>query len=128
MSKDLGKYSAAPGRAGRFVAQQLIMKPYIWSALTVHVHGLRHLDDLEAPFIVIANHSSHLDATLIFGALPRRLSRNLSAGAATDYFFDHKVSSIGTRLFFNAYPGRPRRHAGAPRHVGQPSRRRASRC
>ena len=57
MSDDLGKFSAVGPAAPRFVAQQLIMKPYIWSVLSVHQHGMRHLDDLEAPFIVIGNHS-----------------------------------------------------------------------
>ncbi|MFT3876532.1 MAG: lysophospholipid acyltransferase family protein [Propioniciclava sp.] len=112
---DLGKYSDAPQAAARFVAQQLIMKPYVWSALSVHVHGRRHLDDLEAPFIAIANHSSHVDTTVIYGALPRRLSRNLAAGAAADYFFNQKGKSLGTRLFFNAYPvdrGGMKGHAG----------------
>jgi len=104
VSQDLGKYSAAGPAATRFVAQQLIMKPYVWSALSVHTHGLRHLDNVTQPFVVIANHSSHLDANLIFGALPRRLSRNLSAGAAADYFFNHKLRALGTRMFYNAYP------------------------
>lgn len=111
----LGKYSDAPQAAGRFIAQQLVMKPYVWSALSVHVHGQRHLDDLQAPFIAISNHSSHIDTTAIFGALPRRLSRNLAAGAAADYFFKERFKSIGTRLFFNAYPidrGGMRGHAG----------------
>lgn len=111
----LGRYSAAPQGAARFVAQQLVMKPYIWSAISVHVHGERHLDDLTAPFIAVANHSSHLDTTVIYGALPRRLSRNLAAGAAADYFFKKKLKSIGTRLFFNAYPvdrGGMRAHQG----------------
>lgn len=100
----LGRYSAAGAGFGRLIAQHLVMKPYIWSALTVHVHGRRHLDGVRVPYIVVANHSSHLDTTLIFGALPRRLSKNLAAGAAADYFFTKKVKSLGTRLFFNAYP------------------------
>lgn len=112
---DLRKYSDAPQAAARFVAQQMIMKPYVWSALTVHVHGERHLESLEPPFIAIGNHSSHVDTTVIYGALPRRLSRNLAAGAAADYFFTRKLPSLGTRLFFNAYPidrGGMRSHAG----------------
>jgi 1-acyl-sn-glycerol-3-phosphate acyltransferase len=112
---DLGKYSDAPQGAARFVAQHLIMKPYIWSALRVHTHGDRYLEDLQPPFIVIANHSSHLDATLIFGALPRRLSQNLAAGAAADYFFQSKLKALSTRLFFNTYPvdrGGMRAHRG----------------
>ena len=116
MSKDdLGKYSNGPGAVARFVAQQLVMKPYVWSAVSVHVHGMRRLDGLSAPFIAIANHSSHLDTTVIYGALPRRLSRNLAAGAAADYFFKQKTKSVGTRLFFNAYPvdrGGMKGHAG----------------
>lgn len=105
MSDDeLNRYSAAGPAAGRLIAQHLIMKPYIWSALTVHEHGKRNLDILEPPFIAIANHSSHLDAPLIMGALPRRLSRNLSAGAAADYFFEHKLKAASTKLFFNAFP------------------------
>jgi 1-acyl-sn-glycerol-3-phosphate acyltransferase len=86
------------------VAQHLIMKPYIWSAVTVHIHGQRNLDSLKAPFVVVANHSSHLDAPLIFGGLPRRLSKNLSAGAAADYFFENWYKSLPTKLFFNSFP------------------------
>lgn len=115
MSDDLGKYSDFPQAAGRFVAQQMVMKPYVWSALRVHTHGERHLDGVEAPFLVIANHSSHLDTPLIYGALPRRMSRNLAAGAAADYFFQQKIRSLPTRLFFNAFPvdrGGMRAHRG----------------
>ena len=114
-AKDLAKYSDTPQAVARFVAQQLVMKPYVWSALSIHVHGERHLTDLNAPFIAIANHSSHVDTTVIYGALPRRLSRNLAAGAAADYFFKKKTSALGTRLFFNAYPvdrGGMKGHAG----------------
>ncbi|MCW3159212.1 1-acyl-sn-glycerol-3-phosphate acyltransferase [Micropruina sp. KQZ13P-5] len=98
------KYTSPQGVAARFAAQQLIMKPYIWSALHVHEHGRRNLDSLKAPFIAVANHSSHLDAPLIMGALPRRLSRNLAAGAAADYFFTTWYTTAATRLFFNAFP------------------------
>ncbi|PKQ32055.1 MAG: 1-acyl-sn-glycerol-3-phosphate acyltransferase [Actinobacteria bacterium HGW-Actinobacteria-2] len=80
------------------------MKPYIWSALSVHIHGRRNLDSLKAPFVAVANHSSHVDAPLIFGSLPRRLSKNLSAGAAADYFFQSWYKALPTTLFFNSFP------------------------
>lgn len=111
----LTRYTDTPNAVGRFVAQNFIMKPYVWSALTVHVHGERNLDTLSTPFVVIANHSSHADTPLIHGALPRRLGRNLATGAAADYFFKQKVKALGTKLFFNAYPvdrGGMRGHAG----------------
>jgi len=99
-----GSYSAAGPAAARLVAQHLVMKPYIWSSLSVHTHGMRNLEALKPPFIVIANHSSHLDAPLIYGALPRRLSRNLAAATAGDYFFNAWYKALPTKLFFNSFP------------------------
>ena len=117
MAEDTNRYHSAGPAAARFVAQQMLMKPYIWSVVNVHVHGRQHLDALKAPFIVIGNHSSHLDAPLIFGSLPRRLSRNLAAGAAADYFFNNWYKSLSTTLFFNSFPVVRRGHDGkAGRH------------
>lgn len=104
MVSDTLRYHAAGPAVARFVAQMMLMKPYIWSAVHVHVHGRRHLDGLKTPFIVIGNHSSHLDACLAFGSLPRRLSRNLAAGAAADYFFNNWYKALSTALFFNSFP------------------------
>lgn len=117
---NLRRYHSAAHATGRFIAQQLVMKPYFWSALQVHIHGRSHLKSLSSPCIVIANHSSHVDAPVIFGALPRRLSRNLATGAAADYFFDKKLKGMATSLFFNAFPVdrrglRPRGRAGGQR-------------
>ncbi|PIF03614.1 MAG: 1-acyl-sn-glycerol-3-phosphate acyltransferase [Propionibacterium sp.] len=80
------------------------MKPVVWSMLDVQVHGKEHVDDLNGAFIAVANHSSHLDTPLIYGALPPRLSKRMSAGAAADYFFDHWWKAAPTSLFFNAFP------------------------
>lgn len=87
----------------RFVAQRGILRPVVWRITRVSVSGLERLTGLEAPFIVVANHSSHLDAPLVIGALPRRLSRYLAAGAAADYFFDVTWRKWLTTLFFNAF-------------------------
>jgi 1-acyl-sn-glycerol-3-phosphate acyltransferase len=114
----LNRYTSAGPGSARFVAQHLIMKPYIWSAVTVHEHGTRNLDDLKPPFVVIANHSSHLDAPLIFGALPRRLSKNLAAAAAGDYFFSNWYTALPTTLFFNSFPVQRSGHANRTGHRG----------
>lgn len=105
------RYSAAAPGALRLFAQHLVMKPYIWSSLSVHTHGMRNLDGLKPPFVVIANHSSHLDAPLIFGALPRRLSKNLAAATAGDYFFNAWYKAIPTTVFFNSFPVARQGHA-----------------
>ena len=90
--------------AARFVAQRGILKPITWSVVRVAVVGRRKLRELPRAFVLVANHSSHLDAPLILGALPRRHARYLAAGAAADYFFDVWWRRWLTELFFNAFP------------------------
>jgi 1-acyl-sn-glycerol-3-phosphate acyltransferase len=88
----------------RLAAQDTLLRATVHGLCKVHIHGLERLDSVQPPFIVVANHSSHLDTGLIFDALPRRLSRYLAAGAAADYFFDKKLKGMTTTFFFNAYP------------------------
>lgn len=96
---------ASPAHAGaRTAAQRLLLKPYLSSQLDLHVHGREHLKGLKAPFIVTANHSSHLDANLIFTTMPTRLSRNLATGAAADFFFNQWWKAAPMALFYNAFP------------------------
>lgn len=99
-----GRYTSRAHRTARFVAQQLMLKPAVWGLVDVTVHGRERLRDLSDPYIVVSNHSSHLDSPLIIGALPRRLSRHLATGAAADYFFESFWRRAPTSLFFNAFP------------------------
>ena len=101
---DRGRYSSITNSFARTGAQLLLLKPAVWRLVDVQVHGRELLDDLEGAFIAVANHSSHLDAPLIIGALPRRQSQYLATGAAADYFFDHWWKAAPTALFFNAFP------------------------
>jgi 1-acyl-sn-glycerol-3-phosphate acyltransferase len=94
----------SPGVARvRKVAQRGMLKPLVWRLVRVTTRGEDDIKHLDAPFIVVANHSSHLDAPLIIGALPYRLARYLAAGAAADYFFDVQWRKWLTTLFFNAF-------------------------
>lgn len=99
----------------RFLAQRALLKPVVWTNTRVTITGQHHLDGLNAPFVAVAHHSSHLDAPLIFGALPWRLARRLAAGAAADYFFDVKWRTWLTVLFFNAFPIDRTGNGGRPR-------------
>lgn len=104
-SDDLrGRYSSKASAQARQTARLLLLKPYLWRLLRVHVHGAANLSTLEPPFIVFSNHSSHLDAPLIFGALPERLSKYLATGAAADFFYDKWWKSGPMSLFFNGFP------------------------
>ncbi|CAN5169482.1 hypothetical protein BH11ACT3_BH11ACT3_01390 [soil metagenome] len=88
----------------RFIAQRVLLKGVVWGMLHVTVLGRDQLKAMKRPFVAVANHSSHLDAPLIMGALPRPLARYLAAGAAGDYFFDVWWRRGLTALFFNAFP------------------------
>lgn len=98
------RFTSKGQAAARFVAQRMLLKPVAWSTVRVTVVGKRLLKDVPKAFVVIANHSSHLDAPLIMGALPRKQARYLAAGAAADYFFDVWWRRGLTALFFNAFP------------------------
>lgn len=99
----------------RFVAQRMMLKPLVWTLTSVEIHGRKKLRDLPPAFIVVANHSSHLDAPLVMGSIPWGKAKFLAAGAAADYFFDVRWRKWLTALFFNAFPvdrGGKRKSAG----------------
>lgn len=98
------RFTAKSHAFARYVAQRGLLKPAVWTFTKVTVLGRHRLAGLNGPFIVVANHLSHLDAPLIMSALPARMSRRLAAAAASDYFFDVPWRRGLTSLFFNAFP------------------------
>jgi 1-acyl-sn-glycerol-3-phosphate acyltransferase len=98
------RYTSPLHAGARFVAQRGLLKPLVWRLATVTVLGTERLSGLSGAFVVVSNHTSHLDAPLILGSLPRRLARYVAAGAAADYFFDVWWRRGLTSLFFNAFP------------------------
>jgi 1-acyl-sn-glycerol-3-phosphate acyltransferase len=98
------RFTSRSQAAARFVAQRGILKGVVWGMEHVEIVDVQNLKGVKRPFVAIANHSSHLDAPLIMGALPRPLARYLAAGAAGDYFFDVWWRRGLTALFFNAFP------------------------
>ena len=104
MARKYDQFSSPGLAATRFVAQRGLLKAVVWSNTRVRVLGKEKLADVSGAFVVVANHSSHLDAPLIMGSLPRNLARYLASGAAADYFFDVKWRRHLTALFFNSFP------------------------
>ncbi|WP_147915334.1 lysophospholipid acyltransferase family protein [Ruania zhangjianzhongii] len=99
-----GRYHSRVHRWLRYVAQRLILRPVIASSVRVTVEGERNLAGLDGPFILVANHSSHLDAPLCLTTLPYRVTKNIATAAGADYFYSSKWRSLLTSLFFNTYP------------------------
>jgi 1-acyl-sn-glycerol-3-phosphate acyltransferase len=67
------------------------------------VEGAEHLPR-KTPFVVIANHASHLDALTLAAALPLASRVNTYPVAAGDVFFETMASSILTAIIINALP------------------------
>ncbi|RKQ34213.1 1-acyl-sn-glycerol-3-phosphate acyltransferase [Kocuria tytonis] len=68
--------------------------------------------------VVVANHSSHLDAPLVMSGVPHYISRDLATGVAADYFFTTWHKRFFTQLVFNAFPV-DRRGEGANRGLSK---------
>lgn len=83
-----------------------------WCALTrsylavfhrFRVEGLENLP-AEPPFVIVANHSSHLDAIALAAALPARFRNHAFPIAAGDTFFETKATAAFAAVFLNALP------------------------
>ena len=55
-------------------------------------------------FILVANHTSHLDALCLVSALPLRMLHKVFPAAASDYFFQSLPCAAGSAIFINALP------------------------
>jgi 1-acyl-sn-glycerol-3-phosphate acyltransferase len=100
----LSRFTSKSMAMARYVAQRIVLQGVVRGVTRVQIFGRNELSNLKGAFVVVANHSSHLDAPLVFTTLPRRLARYLAAGAAADYFFDVRWRRGLTTLFFNAFP------------------------
>lgn len=56
------------------------------------------------PFVIVANHASHLDALILASQLPMRFNCNLFPIAAGDTFFETKPAAMFASFFINALP------------------------
>lgn len=109
------RYASPLQAIARRATRMLLLKPYVWRLLRIQVHGVENLDTCPDTFIVVGNHASHFDTPLIFGSLPPRMARYLSAGAAADYWFTTWWRSASASHLFNAFPVERRRKAGDPK-------------
>ena len=76
---------------------------YLAMAHRLEIRGRENLP-ARAPFILVANHASHLDAVILGGILPLRFVGAVFPIAAGDTFFTKRASSIFATAFMNALP------------------------
>ena len=98
LQREIGLLAFLAQAAWRFAARSFLK---IYHRLTV-IDGQRL--PRTAPFVVIANHSSHLDALTLAAALPWHLRQRAFPIAAGDVFFQTTASSFFSALALNALP------------------------
>ncbi len=98
LQREIGLLAFLAQAAWRFAARSYLK---IYHRLTV-IGGQRM--PRTAPFVVIANHSSHLDALTLAAALPWHLRQRAFPIAAGDVFFQTTASSFFSALALNALP------------------------
>ena len=104
---------SAPATTIRSGLQRVLMSPVIRSQVTVHVHNAEVLDRLGGAAVLVANHSSHLDAPVLLEALGPRRRRRIAIAAAADYFFDVWWRAAPSGLVIGTFPLERRGTAGA---------------
>jgi len=81
----------------------VLIRPFMTLFIGLRVRGGEHLAG-PGPFILIANHSSHLDTISLLSLFPLNRLRHIRPVAAADYFERNKFVSVFTKTLFNILP------------------------
>jgi long-chain acyl-CoA synthetase len=93
-----------PAEAARRLFQRVLMDPLLGFLCPTEVRGLEVLEDTPGPFLLTANHTSHLDTLTVLKVLPKKHRWRLSVAAAADYWFASPVLGSLSALAFNSFP------------------------
>jgi 1-acyl-sn-glycerol-3-phosphate acyltransferase len=100
-------------RLGWLTTVRTILK--CWNRL--EIHGLENLP-AQPPFVIVANHSSHLDTVVLASALSLRWRDHVSPLAAGDYFFGTPPLAGFSAVILNALPIWRNRRGGQRHELG----------
>jgi len=84
-------------------AWRAVVGAYLRGYHRLRIEGLEHVPT-QPPFVMIGNHSSHLDVLTLGAALPWRLRRHAFPIAAGDVFFETPAVSFFSAMMLNALP------------------------
>ena len=103
-SERLRSHGREPGLGSTLTASawRSLVRLYLRTAHGLQVTGLGNLP--EPPFVIVANHASHLDALTVAAALPPALARRAFALAAGDTFFTSLPAAAFAAYAVNALP------------------------
>lgn len=80
-----------------------VVRPFMAMFIGLRVRGREHLPAGD-PFLLVANHSSHLDTVALQSLFPLHRLRRIRAVAAADYFERTRLRSVLSRALFNTLP------------------------
>lgn len=80
-----------------------IVRPFLTLFIGLKVRGREHLP-ARGPFLLVANHTSHLDTISLLALFPLGRLKEIRPVAAADYFDKNRVVSFLSRTFFNILP------------------------
>jgi 1-acyl-sn-glycerol-3-phosphate acyltransferase len=80
------------------------MRPLSAVLASPTIEGLDRIEDIDGPVVFVANHHSHVDTPLLLSSIPERWRHKTVVGAAADYFFSTRVSSVLSALVIGAIP------------------------
>jgi 1-acyl-sn-glycerol-3-phosphate acyltransferase len=81
----------------------LFVRPFVTLFIGLRTRGLENIPK-KGPFVLVANHSSHLDTVCLLSLFPVRRLREIRPVAAADYFERNKLTSAVSRTLFNILP------------------------
>lgn len=81
----------------------LLIRPFLTLFIGLKVRGREHLP-AQGPFLLVANHSSHLDTVSLLALFPLGRLKEIRPVAAADYFDRNRIVSALTRTLFNILP------------------------
>jgi 1-acyl-sn-glycerol-3-phosphate acyltransferase len=81
----------------------LLVRPFLALFIGLRVRGIEHLPR-SGTFILIANHSSHLDTVSLLSLFPLNKLRAIRPVAAADYFERNRLISFLAKTLFNILP------------------------
>lgn len=110
----LDQYLSHGHEIARRAVRKFLIRPVIASVVSTSVEGEANVAGLDGAYIVVGNHTSHLDAPMMFCLLPDHITERLATGAAADYFYRRRFVSRVTALLFNTYPVERRGKGHAP--------------
>lgn len=80
-----------------------VVRAYLRVFHRLSIHGREHLPD-QPPYVIVANHESHLDALCVGAGLRMKDGERIFPLAAGDLFFENPAAAAFSALAVNALP------------------------